>query len=79
MADYIRDQFKNALESGKGYLLVPRGGALFIPFSDIQKVINDPSAYKQNTIDIYIDFKEDRTVLSYTNNVIDVTNYKIVK
>ena len=35
----FRDKFKNTLQRGEGILLVPRDGILFIPFSEIQKVI----------------------------------------
>lgn len=75
----LRDKFKDSLEKGNGYLLVPRDGVLFIPLKAIQKVITDVSKYKQNTIDIYINFKDDRIQLSYTTNTIDVTEYKVVK
>lgn len=75
----FRDRFKQALQKGDGHLLVPRNGVLFIPFKEIQKVIVDESRYKQNTIDIYINFKEDAVKLSYGNNTIDITEYKILK
>lgn len=75
----FRDKLKDTLHTGNGYLLVPRDGVLFIPFKVIQKVITDVSKYKQNTIDIYINFKDDKIELSYTTNTIDVTEYKIVK
>lgn len=75
----FRDKFKDTLQKGNGYLLVPRDGVLFIPFKVIQKVITDVSKYKQNTIDIYINFKDDKIEISYTTNIIDVTEYKIVK
>jgi predicted GIY-YIG superfamily endonuclease len=75
----FRDKFKDTLQKGNGYLLVPRDGVLFIPFKVIQKAITDDSKYKQNTIDIWISFKDDRIELRYSTNTIDVTEYKIVK
>jgi hypothetical protein len=75
----FRDVFKDSLQKGDGYLLVPRDGILFIPFKEIQKVVADASKYKQNTIDVYINFKEDMVVLTYTTNVIDVTKFRLIK
>jgi len=75
----FRDKFKNTLQRGEGILLVPRDGILFIPFSEIQKVIIDPAKYKQNTIDIYINFKEETIELTYSTNTIDVTPFRLLK
>jgi len=75
----FRDKFKNTLQRGEGILLVPRDGILFIPFSEIQKVITDPSKYKQNTIDIYINFKEEVIELTYSSNTLDVTQFRLLK
>lgn len=75
----FRDKFKRTLQGGEGTLLVPRDGILFIPFHEIQKVIVDDSKYKQNTIDIYINFKEDTIELTYTTNTIDVTHFRLLK
>jgi len=59
--------------------LVPRDGILFIPFSEIQKVITNPTKYKQNTIDIYINFKDETIELTYSTNTIDVTSFRLLK
>jgi hypothetical protein len=75
----FRDKFKDTLQKGQGSLLVPRDGILFIPFCEIQKVIPDPSKYKQNTIDIYINFKEESIELTYSDNTIDVTRFRLLK
>ncbi len=75
----FRDKFKNTLQRGEGILLVPRDGILFIPFSEIQKVIIDPTKYKQNTIDIYINFKDETIELTYSTNTIDVTSFRLLK
>jgi len=75
----FRDVFKDSLQKGEGYLLVPRDGILLIPLKDVQKVVTDPSKYKQNTIDVYINFKEDTIELTYTTNTIDVTQVRLLK
>ena len=75
----FRDKFKNTLQRGEGSLLIPRDGILFIPFREIQKVITDSSKYKQNTIDIYINFKEETIELTYSTNTIDVTQFRLVR
>lgn len=71
----FRDVFRDALKSGEGALLVPRGKALFIPFTEIQKVIKDAEKYNQNTIDIYILFTEEGVTLSYMDKTIDITGF----
>jgi hypothetical protein len=75
----FRDVFKDSLERGDGYLIVPRDGILFIPLKEIQKVVTDPSKYKQNTIDVYINFKEDAIELTYIDNVVDVAQFRLIK
>lgn len=75
----FRDKFKGTLQKGEGSLLVPRDGILLIPFREIQKVITEDSKYKQNTIDIYINFKEDIIELTYTDKTIDVTKFRLMK
>ena len=75
----FRDVFKDSLQKGEGYLLVPRDGILLIPLKEVQKVVTDPSKYKQNTIDVYINFKEDTIELTYTTNTIDVTPFRLLK
>lgn len=75
----FRDRFKKALQDEAGSLLMPRGGILLIPFSEIKKAIKDPNAFRQNTIDIYIEFQSDgKVLLWYKQTSIDVTPFKIV-
>jgi len=71
----FRDVFKDALEKGDGAILVPRGKVLLIPFKEIQKLIKDPEKYKQNTIDIYIQFLEDKITMSYVKETINVSKF----
>lgn len=74
----FRDIFLNALNKGDGFLLVSRNGVLLIPLAEVQKVIKDKNAYNQNTIDIWIVFGDEKITLSYKDETIDVTKYKLV-
>ncbi|MCK4430242.1 MAG: GIY-YIG nuclease family protein [Candidatus Aminicenantes bacterium] len=73
----FRDRFLNSLQNGNGYLLVSRGGVLFIPLKEVQRVIADRKAYEQNTIDVYIVFAPEKVTLTYKQNTIDVTSFKL--
>lgn len=75
----FRDRFLDSLQKGDGLLLVSRDGVLLIPLREIQNVITDPQAYAQNTIDIYINFTPEKITLSYKNDTIDVTRFKLRK
>jgi hypothetical protein len=70
--------FIDSLHKGIGYLLVSRNGLLLIPLTEVQKVI-DENAYKQDTIDIWINFAEQKVTLSYKQNAIEVTQFKLIK
>ena len=74
----FRDIFKNALQSGDADLLVPRGSVLLVPMTEIQKLIKDDTEYQKNTIDIFVVFEEERILLRFKQNVIDVSNYKLI-
>lgn len=74
----FRDIFLNALNKGDGFLLVSRNGVLLIPLAEVQKVIKDKNAYNQNTIDIWIVFGDEKITLSYKDETIDVTKYKLI-
>ncbi len=50
-----------------------------MPFREIQKVITEDSKYKQNAIDIYINFKDDIIELTYTDKTIDATKFRLMK
>lgn len=75
----FRDRFLDSLKNGTGFLLVPRDGILFIPLTEVQKVIKEPTAYEQNTIDFYIVFSDDNVTLSYKDNTLDITKYRLLK
>ncbi len=70
--------FIDSLQKGNGFLLVSRNGVLLVPLKEVQKVILDKSAYEQDTIDIWIVFTEEKATLSYRENTIDVTKFKLV-
>ncbi len=69
--------FIDCLKTRTGNLLVRRNGVLLIPLTTIRDVINDDSALDQDTIDIYITFKEERAFLSYKTNTMDITEYAL--
>lgn len=71
--------FIDCLKTKTGNLLVRRDGVLLIPLSKIHSVINDNSALDQDTIDIYIIFKDDKAFLKYKTNTLDVTEYRLLK
>lgn len=71
--------FIDSFKKGNGSLLVPRDGVLFIPLSEVQKVVHEPHAYDQDTIDIWIVFGEEKATLSYKDAVIDVTGFRLVQ
>ncbi len=75
----FRDRFKEALQKSDGYLLMPMGGIVIIPFSVIKTVFDDSeSVFKNNTIDVFIEFTEDNKArLNYKRNSLDITEYKL--
>jgi len=75
----FRDVFKNHLKEEDGSLIVPRGGIIFIPFSEIKKVINDTSAFERNTIDVFFAFDENKVFLKYKDAELDVTKFLVSK
>lgn len=71
--------FIDSLAKGQGSLLVSRDGVLLIPLSEVQKVIEDQNAYDQDTIDIWIVFREDKVTLSYKEKTIDVSQFRLLQ
>lgn len=70
--------FIDSLHKGIGYLLVSRDGVLLIPLTEVQRVILDKAAYEQDTIDIWIVFTEEKVTLSYKENTLDVTKFRLL-
>ncbi len=74
----FRDLFKKALQDRKGFLLIPRGGVFLIPLSEVRAVIPEDSVFKQNTIDLYVNYELDGKVsISYKKNSKDITDFNI--
>lgn len=69
--------FIDSLQKGVGSLLIARDGIPIVPLREVQKVITDLKAYEQDTIDLWILFKDDGVYLRYKQNIIDITMYRI--
>lgn len=69
--------FIDCLKHRKGNLLVRRDGVLLIPLTKIRDIIDDDSALKQDTVDIWITFKDSKAFLGYKSNIGDVTEYRL--
>ena len=46
-----------------------------VKMTEVQKVIKEKSAYEQDTIDIWINFEEDKISLRYKEETLDITKY----
>jgi hypothetical protein len=68
--------FIYSTQKGEGFLLMPRDGILLIPLKEIRGIIDD-KAFEQDTVDIWVNFKEDGVFLSYKDNTIDITQYRV--
>jgi hypothetical protein len=73
------DSFKSSLASGDGYLLVPRGPIMLIPLSDIKDfvLLIDVVAFNRDTIDVFLRFDEDKIVVVYKSNELNITKSAI--
>src|SRR3989344_407261 len=69
--------FIDSLQKGVGSLLISRDGIPIVPLREVQKVITDPKTYEQDTIDLWIVFKEEGVFLRYKESSIDITMYRI--
>ena len=69
--------FIDSLQKGVGSLLIPRDGIPLVPLREVQKVITDPNTYEQDTIDLWVIFKEEGVYLRYKEKTIDITMYRI--
>lgn len=69
--------FIDCLQRGDGYLIVPRDGVLFIPLTEVQKVI-PKSVFKHDTVDIWIVFTSEKATLSYKRNILNVTEFEML-
>ncbi|MDD3534539.1 MAG: GIY-YIG nuclease family protein [Candidatus Cloacimonetes bacterium] len=74
----FRDQFKKSLETEDGFLIIPRGGCIVLPLHKIKQCIaNNTDAFDKNTIDVFIQYQNDKIILSYKNNTIDISEFKL--
>jgi len=70
--------FIDCARRGDGYLLVPRDGVLFIPLSEVKKIIPE-AVFEHDTVDIWIVFTPEKTTLFYSKkNILDITGFKLV-
>lgn len=75
------DSFKTKLKNQNGYLLMPRGPVILIPLEKIAKHINkvNKKAFDRDTIDVFIRFDEDKIVLVYKREELDITKFAVEK
>jgi hypothetical protein len=71
---------KTRLETGDGFLLMPRGPILLIPLNIIRDFVKkiDNMAFERDTIDIFLRFDEKQIFVVYKNSEIDVTSYSVL-
>lgn len=70
--------FIDCARRGDGYLLVPRGGILFIPLNIIQEFI-PKDGFERDTVDIFFDFGSQEVTLKYHDKVLNVTEFRLLK
>lgn len=71
--------FIDSFKKGEGHLVVRRDGVLYIPLSEVKKVVPNNEFEIQDTVDVYIVFDEGKATLRYKDKSIDVTKYKLMK
>jgi len=67
------------LRAGEGFLLMNRGGLVFLPLCEVRDFILsvDAEAFQRDTIDVFLRFEEERIVLVYKTGEKDVTRYSV--
>ena len=67
------------LKAGEGFLLMNRGGLVFLPLCEVRDFILsvDAEAFQRDTIDVFLRFEEERIVLVYKTGEKDVTRYSV--
>ncbi len=71
--------FIESFNKGEGHLVVRRGGVLYIPLSEVKKVVPNKEFIIQDTVDVYVVFNEDKATLKYKDKSIDVTKYRLIR
>ncbi|MCS6774797.1 MAG: GIY-YIG nuclease family protein [Thermoflexales bacterium] len=76
----LRDDSKQIIESGRGFLLVPRGGILFAPSSFIKSILDSSSSsvFKNNTLDLFIRFQEQSACIRYKSYESDASPHLLM-
>ncbi len=69
--------FVDSLQKGEGFLLFSRGDVYLIPLSEVQKVIVDEKTYGHDTIDIFLEFTEDKVLLKYKDQSINIVDFRL--
>jgi len=69
------------LKAGVGFLLMNRGGLVFLPLCEVRDFIlsEDAEAFDRDTIDVFVRFEEERIVLVFKNAEKDITRYSVVR
>lgn len=75
----LRNEFRRAVQTNEGYILVNRGPGLIIPFHRLREFFSrefpTKDVFKQNTIDIFIKFQLDESVtLHYKDKYMDISD-----
>jgi len=73
-----RGSFIDSLIRGQGNLLVRRGKILIIPLQLIKVITDIEQDSDRDTIDIFITFNDGQMFLKYHDQVINVTEYKLI-
>jgi hypothetical protein len=68
----LRDYFRKAVQKGEGYLVVPRGPGLLIPFERLRSLIGKD--LNRATADVFIKFEPSRVTIIYQGKLIDISD-----
>lgn len=65
------------LREKDGFLLIRRGLIPMIPLERINEFVKEenPDVFKNDTVDVFLEFKDGRAFLNYRRSVLDVTEY----
>jgi len=68
------------LKNGNGFLLMPRGKLLMIPIERIRLLVlsTTPDAFTHDTVDVFVQFGEEKISLIYKTGNIDITDCSVL-
>lgn len=69
--------FIDCLQKGEGFLMISRNDVPMVPLKEVRKVVGKDAILNQDTVDIWIVFEEEKTTLSYRDNCLDISKYKL--